>query len=183
MFGLAPRSSSVLTTASCLDAEVQRRPQAGMAGQRAALVDDGRMFVEDRGDGRSVASGGRGEQLGQWCCGAPAPSTTARRESDPALVAAFACKGVLHVAKRGLFRCAGIRASKPCAGIGIAIAQRFQPALGSLPQIVEGGHETPPSVRCLASAYSGRKKVRVQDRTRWVGGDSLAADRRRPSAR
>jgi hypothetical protein len=31
-------------------AEVQRRPQARIAGQRPALVDDARMFVEDRGD-------------------------------------------------------------------------------------------------------------------------------------
>ena len=31
-------------------AEMQRRAQAGIAGERAALVDDGRMFVEDRGD-------------------------------------------------------------------------------------------------------------------------------------
>ena len=43
-------------------AEMQRRSQAGVPGQRPAFVDDGRMLVEDRGNGGGVASGGGGEQ-------------------------------------------------------------------------------------------------------------------------
>ena len=43
-------------------AEMQRRPQAGIAGQRPAFVDDARMFVEDCGDdGDASSAAGRGE--------------------------------------------------------------------------------------------------------------------------
>ena len=55
-------------------AEMERRAQAGMAGERPALVDGGRMCVDDCGDGRRVTSGSGGEQLGQWCCSRPAAS-------------------------------------------------------------------------------------------------------------
>ena len=50
MLGSAPRSSSALTTASCSTPKVQRRPQPGVAGERAALVDEVGMGVEERGD-------------------------------------------------------------------------------------------------------------------------------------
>jgi hypothetical protein len=67
-------------------------------------------------------------------------------------VTAFARERVLDVPKGWLFWRAGIRAREARARLRIAIAQRLQPALGVLPQIVERTHETPPSVRCLASA-------------------------------
>ena len=61
-------------------------------------------------------------------------------EGDPALVPAFARKGMLHITQCGLFGCVGIRARQTCSRLWIALAQRFQPTLGSLAEIVDGGH-------------------------------------------
>ena len=52
----------------------------------------------------------------------------------------FARKGVLHIAQRRLSGCAGVGASQTCARLRIALAQRFQPALGGLAESVDGGH-------------------------------------------
>ena len=111
------------------------------------------MLVEDRGDRGGVAFAGRGEQRRQRCRREALLSSDARVERDPALVPVFARERVLHVAQRGRFRCAGVRAHADVRAPPIAVAQRFQPALGFFPEIVEGGHETLPSVECLASAY------------------------------
>ena len=157
---------------------------AGVAGERPALVDDVGMLVEDRGN-RAPRRPCRRRRAARSAASRRAlPSATARRERDPALVAAFARERVLHVAQRRLFGCAGIRAHPAARALRAspsrsAFSQRLA-ALRRLSRVVTRRLLPFDAWRPLTS---GRKKVRVADRTRWVGGDSLAADRRRPSAR
>ena len=104
------------------------------------------------------------------------------RQRLPALVAMLAGERVLDVTQHGIGGRGRICPGEPLPRVGIVGAQRLQPALRGLVQIVEGRHET-PSFRCAwRPLTSGRKKVRGCESNRWVGGDSLAADRRRPSA-
>src|SRR5438309_722378 len=82
--------------------------------------------------------------------------------------------------------------SAPVAELfSVAAAQGFEPALGLLLEVVEGGrgreltaHGNLPSVSCLASAeFRPEEGSTVVVGTGWVGVLSLAADRRRPRAR
>src|SRR5574341_637306 len=98
-------------------------------------------------------------------------------------MSAFASESVLNVSKRGVLRPGGVCPDEAGARIRIAVAQRFQAAAGSRTQIVEGSQRSPPSAQCLRPLTSGGKKVRAQESTMRVGANSLAADRRRPSAR
>ena len=109
------------------------------------------MLVEDRVDGSGVSPARGGEQSGQWRL---AGDTVANGpcECDPVFVTAFARQRMLNVAKRDVVWRTGIGPKQSCPSVGVAIAQRFQPALGRFPEIVEGGHVRPPSVLCLASA-------------------------------
>src|SRR5919201_3246324 len=126
------------------------------------------MLIDDRRDGSGVSSVRRREQRRQRTLGCEAAGDGVL-ESDPALVAAFARERVLNVAERRLFGRARVRASETGARGGIAVAQRFEPALCRLAQVVERAHGTPPSVWCLASAY-----LRPEEGSSWqsnqVGG-------------
>ena len=122
-----------------------------MTRQHAAFVDDGRVLVQDRRHCGRVAPVRGAKQPFQRPL-ARVLAFDRSLESDPALVAMLAGERVLHVAKRRPLRRPGVGAHETRACIRIALAQGFQPAPGSLPQIVEGAHETPPSVCRLASA-------------------------------
>ena len=164
-------------------AEVQRRAQTRIAWQRAALVDDVGMLVEDRGNCSGVAFAGSREQRRERCL----RSTTGDEgvsEGDPALVPAFARKGMLHITQCGLFACVRIRAIQTCACLWIALAQRLSANAWQPCGDCRRWSRTPPSDQCLTSAYFRPEEgsnCRIEPG--WVGGDSLAADRRRPSAR
>jgi hypothetical protein len=163
-------------------AEVERRPPARVGRQLAALVDDGRVAVEDRADGGGVARAGCREQRRQRRVRRGAIAHRAR-EGNPAVVSPLARERVLHVAQRGLLRRARGRAIESRARVRIARAEGVEPALGGFAQVVEGGHgRLLPFVPGVRLPQAGRRFDAV-DRTGWVGGDSLAADRRRPSAR
>ena len=129
------------------------------------------LLIENDGDAFRVSPAGGGEQRVQRAFARCAVSERLL-ESDPALMTAFARERVLNVAKRDRFRRIGVRAREPRACIRIAVVQRFQPALCSLPQVVEGAHGTPPSVRCLASAYF-RPEEGSSWRSNLMGGRRL----------
>src|SRR4030095_10929794 len=60
----------------------------------------------------------------------------------------------------------------------------WREALSASASLPCGGSPWTPSFRHAQSPLSqGRKKVRTDELTGWVGDSSLAADRRRPSAR
>src|SRR5581483_6767186 len=96
----------------------------------------------------------------------------------------FARERMLHIAqhwRRGAVR---PRAIEPRTRVSVTGAQRLQPTLRCFLEIVDrGGH------RDLLSSSPGVRLIRAErrfaiDRTNLVGGrNSLAADRRRPSAR
>jgi hypothetical protein len=140
------------------------------------------MFVEDGGDGGGISLAGRGEQPGERRAvrGVAGNRTF---EGDPALMTAFAREGMLNVAQRHLFGRAGIRANQPCACVASPsrsdFSQRFA-AFRRLSRVVT--RRLLPFGACVRLRQAGRR-FGSEDRTRWVGGDSLAADRRRPSAR
>jgi hypothetical protein len=152
------------------DTEMKRSSHAGIAGQGSALVDEARMFVEDSGDGRRVSLAGsveepRERRLRRIAVG------SCTGEGDPTLVSAFAREGMLNVTERDVFGRAGVHANESRARVSIAVTQCFEPALGGLAQIVQGGHVKPPSVRCLGSAWrQAGRRFEPQDRTGWVGG-------------
>ena len=81
-------------------AEVKGRPQARIARQRAALIDEVGMVVENRRHSGGVARAGGGEQRGERRL-RHACTRDGQCKGDPALVPAFARKGVLHVPQRG----------------------------------------------------------------------------------
>jgi hypothetical protein len=109
-----------------------------MTGQRPTFVDDAGRLVEDCRDGGRISFVGCGEQLGQRVLRRDAVGDGAF-EGDPAFVTAFACEGILNVAKRDLVWRVGIGADQAGARIGLALAKRFQPALCRRLEIIEGG--------------------------------------------
>ena len=124
------------------------------------------------------------EQVGQRRRGAPkSPADSFAVSVDPAVAAVLARERMLDVAQRraagafGYARVGRARASR------VAGAQRFSQRLASFLQIVEGSSRDTffPLVPGVRLDQAGRRFVSW--RTRWVGDSSLAADRRRPSAR
>ena len=113
-------------------------------------------------------------------------STTGCRGGErlPVVEAVLARERMLNVAQSRLGRRLRNRASQPRTRVRIACAQRLQPALRFLLEIVDGAHETPsfntPGVRLPQAERRPRMNT---DEHGWVGVSSLAADRRRPTAR
>jgi hypothetical protein len=124
-----------------VDAEMKCRSQAGIV-ERSSFVDQGGMSVEDPCDFLCVTASGRLKKRRQCRICGPA-SFDRSRQRDPALMSAFACECVLHVAQDRVFRGVWIRAAEPLLRCGIAAAKGLQPALGFLLEVVEGTHATP----------------------------------------
>jgi hypothetical protein len=162
-------------------AKMQCRSDAGVPVEEAALADERRVFVEERRDFRDPARGGRGEEgrqpIRRRRAGLPL------HEVGPAAGPALASERLLHLSQRGDAGYVRIDAIEAGPGVAVAGLECLEPAPGALPQVVDGGQET-PSFRCTwCPLASGRKKVRLSVEPVWVGVGSLAADRRRPSAR
>jgi hypothetical protein len=163
-------------------AEVERRPPAVLAGSSP----------------RSLTMAGWVSRIAPTAAASPLPAAASSvvnggvrrgaiarraREGNPAVVAALARERVLHVAQRGLLRRARVRAIESRARVRIARAEGVEPAFGGLAQVVEGGHgRLLPFVPGVRLPQAGRRFEQWIEPVGW-GGDSLAADRRRPSAR
>src|SRR5258708_35608323 len=99
--------------------------------------------LEERGDdvGRDVAG-----------CGGSRGRGGGRLNLDPAAVPVLASERVLDVAQSGIAGRARPGARQPDARVTIVCAERLQPALRFLLEIVDGAHETPSFRNRLASA-------------------------------
>src|SRR6266851_5023153 len=99
--------------------------------------------LEERGDGvgRDVAG-----------CGGSRGRGDRRLHLDPAAVPVLARERVLDVAQSGIGGRARPGAGQPDARVTIVCAERLQPALRFLLEIVDGAHETPSFRNRLASA-------------------------------
>src|SRR6185295_19214458 len=100
----------------------------------------------------------------------------------PALVTVLACQRVLHVAENRVRGCIWIREAQTFDETRIVLAEFLEPVLGALAEIVECAHETPSFRGACVRLFQAGRRFR-SDRSTVLGGNSLAADRRRPSAR
>ena len=131
------------------DAEVQRGPESGVAGQRAALAHQLGMRVEQGGQLDDVAGVGRREDA--WSGDSPAPRRAprvrrvrdrrgcGRLEPGPAREAEFAGQRMLDMAQAGIGRRARVGAQQPRPRLRIAGAQGLQPLLRFAFELIECG--------------------------------------------
>jgi hypothetical protein len=125
------------------DAEVQRRPQAVVPCQKTASIDELGMTIEDLDDARGFTLIRSGEKCGQLNVLAEGALRQRGLERGPAFVSALARECVLDVAQSCNHGSARVRAAETLLRSGIAGAERREPSLRFLPEIVEGTHGQP----------------------------------------